>query len=244
MKTIILAAGLGKRLKTELPKPLVPIKNKPMVEHIIDKIRFIDKESEIIMVISKESKEQFKKYLASKNLHYVFQEKQLGTANALKCALKNISNSEELLIMYSDTVLIRKESLKKLINKHRENDNTVTFLSGTSNNRYPYALVVRNEKNQIIKMYEKKLPQTNPPFEFYVGPIIINSEAARANEIEPDPDTGEYYIADLVNRIIENNYCVQSLIINDEREYLGVNTPEDFKKAESLFHTMEYFIYT
>lgn len=241
MKTIILAAGLGKRLKTELPKPLVQINDKPMVEYIIDKIRFIDKESEIIMVIRKESQEQFKKYLASKNLHYVFQEKQLGTAHALKCALKTISSSEELLIMYSDTVLIRKESLRKLIDKHRENDNTVTFLSGTSNNRYPYALVVRNEKNRIIKMYEKKLPQTNPPFEFYVGPIIINSEAARAyiNEIEPDPDTGEYYIADLVNRIIENNYRVQSLIINDEREYLGVNTPEDFKKAESLLHTME-----
>jgi bifunctional N-acetylglucosamine-1-phosphate-uridyltransferase/glucosamine-1-phosphate-acetyltransferase GlmU-like protein len=241
MKTIILAAGLGKRLKTELPKPLVQINDKPMVEYIIDKIRFIDKESEIIMVIRKESQEQFKKYLASKNLHYVFQEKQLGTAHALKCALKIISSSEELLIMYSDTVLIRKESLRKLIDKHRENDNTVTFLSGTSNNRYPYALVVRNEKNRIIKMYEKKLPQTNPPFEFYVGPIIINSEAARAyiNEIEPDPDTGEYYIADLVNRIIDNNYRVQSLIINDEREYLGVNTPEDFKKAESLLHTME-----
>lgn len=241
MKTIILAAGLGKRLKTELPKPLVQINDKPMVEYIIDKIRFIDKESEIIMVIRKESQEQFKKYLASKNLHYVFQEKQLGTAHALKCALKIISSSEELLIMYSDTVLIRTESLRKLIDKHRENDNTVTFLSGTSNNRYPYALVVRNEKNRIIKMYEKKLPQTNPPFEFYVGPIIINSEAARAyiNEIEPDPDTGEYYIADLVNRIIENNYRVQSLIINDEREYLGVNTPEDFKKAESLLHTME-----
>lgn len=241
MKIIILAAGLGKRLKTELPKPLVPIKNKPMVEHIINKIRFINEESEIIMVIRKESQEQFEKHLASKNLQYVFQEKQLGTANALKCALKNISNGEELLIMYSDTVLIRKESLKKLIDKHRENENTVTFLSGTSNNRYPYALVVRNEKKQIIKMYEKKLPQTNPPFEFYVGPIIINSESARAyiNEIEPDPDTGEYYIADLVNRIIENNYRVQSLIINDEREYLGVNTPEDFKKAESLLHTME-----
>lgn len=241
MKTIILAAGLGKRLKTELPKPLVQINDKPMVEYIIDKIRFIDKESEIIMVIRKESQEQFKKYLASKNLHYVFQEKQLGTAHALKCALKIISSSEELLIMYSDTVLIRKESLRKLIDKHRENDNTVTFLSGTSDNRYPYALVVRNEKNRIIKMYEKKLPQTSPPFEFYVGPIIINSEAARAyiNEIEPDPDTGEYYIADLVNRIIDNNYRVQSLIINDEREYLGVNTPEDFKKAESLLHTME-----
>jgi bifunctional N-acetylglucosamine-1-phosphate-uridyltransferase/glucosamine-1-phosphate-acetyltransferase GlmU-like protein len=241
MKTIILAAGLGKRLKTELPKPLVQINDKPMVEYIIDKIRFIDKESEIIMVIRKESQEQFKKYLASKNLHYVFQEKQLGTAHALKCALKTISSSEELLIMYSDTVLIRKESLRKLIDKHRENDNTVTFLSGTSNNRYPYALVVRNEKNRIIKMYEKKLPQTSPPFEFYVGPIIINSETARAyiNEIEPDPDTGEYYIADLVNRIIENNYRVQSLIINDEKEYLGVNTPEDFNKAESLLHTME-----
>ncbi|MEA2065639.1 MAG: sugar phosphate nucleotidyltransferase [Thermotogota bacterium] len=241
MKIIILAAGLGKRLKTELPKPLVPIKNKPMVEHIINKIKFIDKESEIIMVIRKESQEQFEKHLASKNLQYVFQEKQLGTANALKCALKNISSGEELLIMYSDTVLIREESLKKLIDKHRENDNTVTFLSGISNNRYPYALVVRNEKNRIIKMYEKKLPQTNPPFEFYVGPIIINSEAARAyiNEIEPDPDTGEYYIANLVNRIIENNYRVQSLIINDEREYLGVNTPEDFKQAESLLHTME-----
>lgn len=99
MKTIILAAGLGKRLKTELPKPLVQINDKPMVEYIIDKIRFIDKESEIIMVIRKESQEQFKKYLASKNLHYVFQEKQLGTAHALKCALKIISSSEELLIM-------------------------------------------------------------------------------------------------------------------------------------------------
>ncbi|TYB93773.1 MAG: NTP transferase domain-containing protein [Kosmotoga sp.] len=240
VKTIILAAGLGTRLKKETPKPLVYIKGKPMVKHIVEKIRFINEKAEIIMVIRKETHEQFKKNLTFDNLSYVFQEKQLGTAHALKCAIENLLGKEELLIMYSDTVLIRKKSLKKLIDMHRDNGNTVTFLSGTSNNRYPYALVVRNEQNQIIKMYEKKVPKTNPPFEFYVGPIIIESEVARTyiDDIEPDPNTGEYYIADLVNKIIENNYSVQSLIIDDEREYLGINTPEDFKKAESLLDIM------
>ncbi|MFO7881234.1 MAG: sugar phosphate nucleotidyltransferase [Kosmotogaceae bacterium] len=241
MKTIILAAGLGKRLKTELPKPLVSINSKPMVEYITEKIQNICEQPEIIMVIRKETDELFKKHIHSKNIYYAFQENQLGTAHALKCALKHINNREELLIMYSDTVLIRKESLEKLIEKHRENNNTVTFLSGISNNRYPYALVVRDKDNRIIKMYEKKIPQTEPPFEFYVGPIILDSEMARTyiNEINPDPNTGEYYIADLVNKIIENNYRVQSLILNDEREYLGINTPEDFKKAKSMLDMME-----
>ncbi|MFW6122315.1 MAG: sugar phosphate nucleotidyltransferase [Petrotogales bacterium] len=241
MKTIILAAGLGTRLKTELPKPLVSIKGKPMVEHIIEKTRFICKKNEIILVIRKETYDLFKKHLDSKDLHYVFQDRQLGTAHALKCALDYIDNREQLLIMYSDTVLIRKESLKKLIEKHRKNNNKVTFLSGSSSKRYPYALVVRNKDNRIIRMYEKKLPQSEPPYEFYVGPIILDSVVSSEyiNEIDQDPNTGEYYIADLVNKIIDNNYPVQSLVLKDEMEYLGVNTPEDYRKAESLLDMMQ-----
>jgi len=234
MKIVLLAAGKGTRLQTSKPKPLVEVKNRPMFHHIIDKIRNITGEIDIVMVIREENLSEFESEMKNLgNVKYVFQNEQLGTANALKCALEVIDDKDDLLIMYADTVLIRESSIAGMINTHISRNNALTFLSGITQQKYPYALVER-ENGKIKKLEERKIPDYDPPYEYYVGPLIIDSEIAKKEieNVKPHHETGEYYIPDLINIIAESGNKVDCFKSLDESEYLGINNSEDLKKAE------------
>jgi phosphomannomutase/CTP:molybdopterin cytidylyltransferase MocA len=241
MKVILLAAGAGKGFDSQEPKALAPVKNKPMILHIAEKIRQIKRDFETIVVIKENDKDKFDKALTKKgHFSYAFQKEPLGTADALKKAIDVLEKDDDLFIMYSDTVLIREASLAGMINTHRLQSNAVTFLSGIAWDTYPYALVKREGK-EVKKLLEHEVPTEPAPYEYFVGPLIAKSNVVRnvINHIKPDPITGEYYIPELINLIIEEGYKVGCFKSLDESEYLGVNTKEDLAKAEDFLSRRE-----
>ncbi len=241
MKVILLAAGTGKNFDSSEPKPLALVGETPMILHIVEKIKQIKKQFETIIVIKESDRESFDGVLKDKGyFRYAFQNEALGTADALKKAIEVIEEDDDLLIMYSDTVLIREASIAGMINTHELQKNAVTFLSGIAWNTYPYALVKR-EGERVTKLLEHESPVGNPPYEYFMGPLIVKSEAVRRvlNRIKPDPKTGEYYIPELINLIIADGNkagCFKSL---DESEYLGVNTKEDLDIVEEQLSMRE-----
>src|SRR6056297_1817150 len=154
MKVILLAAGAGKGFESQEPKALAPVKNKPMILHITEKIRQIKRDFEAIVVIKETEKEKFEHALEEKgHFRYAFQKESLGTADALKKAVEVLEDDDDLLIMYSDTLLIREASLAGMINNHQLQSNAVTFLSGVAWSTYPYALVKRAE-GEVSRLME------------------------------------------------------------------------------------------
>ena len=232
MKIVILAAGEGKRLKASVPKPLVKIGNKSMIKIILDKLKNIDNK-EIFIVINEKYKSLFEIDLKGYDVKYLFQDKPLGTANALKPFLNYCDKNDDVLILYSDSPLIAKETIINMINLHREENTSVLVATGLTEIYYPYAFVRRNESNQIISLNEREKPTGSAPWEFYIGPIIFKGESLLKNiiSIKPHPETGEYYIPEIVNNSLKNNEKVESFIVDDQDEYRGVNTPEDLDFA-------------
>lgn len=241
MKVILLAAGAGKCFESEVPKALAPVKNKPMILHITEKIRQIKRDFETIVVIKETEKEAFDRVLKKRgHFKYAFQKESLGTADALKQAIEVLEGEDELLIMYSDTVLIREASLAGMINTHQLQGNAVTFLSGVAWHTYPYALVKRHG-DEVSSLLEHGVPAEQPPYEYFVGPLIAKSDAIRKviHLLKPDPVTGEYYIPELINLVIQEGGKVGCFKSLDESEFLGVNTKEDLFQVEDLISMRE-----
>jgi len=241
MKVILLAAGEKKGINSEELKPFTKVINKPMIMHILNKVKHLKDDFETIIVIKQKEREKFEFALSEwGNYRFVYQKEPLGTADALLKAVEALEKDDDLLMMYSDTLLIREASIAGMINTHNLQKNTVTFLSGVSWKKYPYALVVR-EENEIKSLLEHKIPTQNPPYEYFVGPMVVNSKAVRnlKDKIKPSPETGQYYIPDLINLIIKAGYrtgCFKSL---DDSEYLGVNTKEDLNKVKEQLSMRE-----
>ncbi len=234
---VILAAGEGKRLGASVPKPLVEIENKSMLLHVVDKLRKIETDMPVNIVINPGHKELFMEALsATRGVTFSFQEVPLGTAMALKCALAGLEKDDDLLVMYADLVLISDDSLWKLANEHSGSAASVTFLSGITRKKYPYALVERTEEGRITRLSERKEPDFPPPWEFYIGPMIIDSKLARRfiDHIEPHAETGEHYIPNLANIIMNNGYRISSVSTSNETEFLGVNKPDDLELARKV----------
>jgi bifunctional N-acetylglucosamine-1-phosphate-uridyltransferase/glucosamine-1-phosphate-acetyltransferase GlmU-like protein len=146
--TVILAAGQGKRLRSSVPKPLVKIKGKTMIEHVIEKAFYATESRKAILVINPDFEGDFL-YQLKVPVTFAYQSVPKGTADALAQALNLIENGEDILVMYADLVLISRDSLKSLVSLHIERNCDITFLSGTTERRYPYALVERDERGKL-----------------------------------------------------------------------------------------------
>ena len=125
---LILAAGKGKRMKSNLiPKAMNTLFNKPLIEHIIRNIKGLSKEKSFI-VINKNSK-SIKTYFKEK-LIYIYQEKAIGTGDAVRIALKKIKKFDNILILCADIPLIKKKTLKRFLKEHFKNKRDCTVLTG------------------------------------------------------------------------------------------------------------------
>lgn len=235
MICVVLAAGEGKRLKVAVPKPLVEVKGKSMIGRIIEKIRDIPQISRTVVVINPDFYEEFALELDS-TIKLVFQEKPLGTADALAKALDLVPVQDSVLVMYADLILISTDSLKSIIELHSKEKCDITFLSGVSQRKYPYALIERDSENRVISFQERKIPDFSPPWEYCLGPIILKKEIVTeyTSKLIPNPETGEIYISDIVSIAITDNKSICAFRTDNQEEFLGVNTPEDLKNAEII----------
>lgn len=235
MKILLLAAGKGTLGKSNVSKPLGKVNGKPMITLVVNKLRNVLKDTEIIVVVNKENRKTIKEALSRrKNISYVVQPEALGTADALRIGLDRIDNEEDLLVMYADTVLIREASLAGIISTHKLKECDATLLTGLTEKHYPYALVERDKDSKIVSVIDHKTPDYPPPWEYYIAPVIINSELAKKyiSQVEKDKESGEYYISNLLNIMITHGAKVEAFRTLDETEYLGINNEEDLKVAE------------
>ena len=128
MNIVILAAGMGKRMRSRLPKVLQPLADKPMLEHVIEKARLLGPDNRLIVVVG-HGAEAVKSYLPDQSdITFATQAEQLGTGHALLQALPYCDNSESTLVLLGDVPLIRTETLQKLIAASGENVGLLTVL--------------------------------------------------------------------------------------------------------------------
>ena len=233
---IILAAGKGTRMKSDLPKVLHKVAGISMLEHVFRSVSAIDPEKTVTVVGHKA--ELVEQVLAGQT-DFVRQTEQLGTGHAVMMAEPVLENlTGQTLVIAGDTPLITGESLKNLIDFHINHKNVATILTAEADNPFGYGRIVRNQHEEVLKIVEQK---DASDFEQQIKEINTGTyvfDNARLFEALKNINTnnaqGEYYITDVIGIFRENGEKVGAYTLKDFDESLGVNDRVALATAESV----------
>lgn len=241
IKIIILAAGKGTRMGGDLPKVLMPVKNKSMIKRVLESVikSKID-ESPVIIVGYK--KELVIRELSGDKIKYNFinQEEQLGTGHAVnlaKAALKN--KVKNIIVLYGDHPLISVETIKKINKKHSKSKKKITMatvklenFNDWRKNFLGFSRVIRNKNGEIIRTVEKKDATAEDLKITEVNPCYFCFDAKwlweHLDKLKNDNAQKEYYLTDLIKIATADNIEIESIEI-DAHEALGANSKEELE---------------
>lgn len=235
---IVLAAGKGTRMKSDLPKVLHKLLGKPLIAYVIDLLKDVGISS-IYLVLGHKA-EKVKQHLNSyDNLFYVIQKEQLGTAHAVFCCKDNLEGiSGHCLIMCGDTPLFTKETISLFLKKHLENELVVSILSSIISNPTGYGRILRDENGNLIGIREEKDATASEKQinEINTGCYIINLKYlfSLLDDIDCNNVQGEYYLTDIVASAIKRKLKVDAFPIANEIEAVGINSRQQLAFAESV----------
>lgn len=232
---LILAAGQGKRIKSDLPKVLHKVCGKEMVNHVIDTLRKGNVED--INVIVGKGAELVKENTKSRNVSYSLQEEQLGTGHAVKCAIDFLKNKKGTVAVFNgDAPLIEEKTIEELFKVHKESGNSATILTSILDDASGYGRIIRNE-NEVLKIVEHKdcneeelkIKEINSGMYCFE----IESLVECLDNLSNNNSQGEYYLTDVIGMLKEKNEKVGALVINHE-ETLGVNSRVQLAEVEAI----------
>ena len=233
---IILAAGQGKRMQSPLPKPLVPVCGRPILDHLIDAVHAAGID-EISVVVGHQA-EVMRAHLDG-GVHTPLQSVRKGTAHAVDVARGTVQGADEVFVFVGDGPLIRPESIELLQEVHRESGAACSFLTAAFGQHYPYARVIRGLDGSVDAVIEERdcTPDQLDINEYLTSHFLFDAEALWSvlDDVKPHPDTEERYLTDTIGLLLAQGERVEAVQIDDWRELVGLNTPEDVAWAEDIF---------
>jgi bifunctional UDP-N-acetylglucosamine pyrophosphorylase/glucosamine-1-phosphate N-acetyltransferase len=238
LKAVILAAGKGTRMKSDLPKVVHTVNSKPMVEYAIEAAKGAGA-NEVCLVVGYKS-DVVKESVTSK-VSYAMQTEQLGTGHAVKCAKEFVGTDGETLILFGDTPLITGATLKKLVEFHRENGNGVTVLSAKIDDPTGYGRIIRNADGTFKKSVEHKDANEEELLskEINSGMYVFNAKelSEALDKLTTNNAQGEYYLPDTLTIIKDKGFNVDAYVLEDAVEISGVNDQDQLKEAERVMNS-------
>lgn len=233
LRAVILAAGKGTRMKSDLPKVVHTIEGKCMVDYAIEAAKGAGAE-DICLVLGYKH-EVVRESIANKDTAYVLQEEQLGTGHAVKCAKDFLSEEGQTLILFGDTPLITAETLNRLKDYHMKNKNAVTVLSAMIEDPTGYGRIIRDADGNFLKSVEHKDANEAElkSHEINSGMYIFETKELKdaLDKIQPNNAQGEYYLPDALTIIKEKGLVVDAFALDDPEDITGVNDQEQLASA-------------
>lgn len=237
LATIILAAGKGTRMQSDLAKVLHPLYGKPMVVYPLELARAVG--SEMIAVIVGHQADKIQETIKGDDLVFVHQEQQLGTGHAvLQCRDVLQSFQGHILILCGDVPLLLPATIEALRDEHVSRQAAVTVLTTLFDDPTGYGRVVKDESDTILKIVEerdatddeRKIKEINSGIYYVESDFLFDAVGRIGN----NNAQGEYYLTDILEIASGMNYTAKSFIIDDPLEVMGINTIEDLARAEQI----------
>lgn len=234
LSAIVLAAGLGTRMQSSLPKVLHKIYDKPIIHFVLESLSQLHPE-EIIIVVSPQAN-TIKDFIENNFSKVIFaiQEEQKGTADALKSGVALLKDSENtILVVNADTPLISPKTLQNLLDLHQSYSEDISFITFKAKNPHGYGRIIR-ENGKVIKIVEdtnankqqKKIKEVNS------GIYAIKFSSLRLlDDIKINSEKNEYYLTDIIEIGVSKGYRVGAHLIANEEELVGINNREDLHTA-------------
>lgn len=236
---IILAAGKGTRMNSQIPKVLHRVCGTPMIDHVLDALRPLDVSQSY--VVTGHLHEKVKAHVGNRAI-CVLQSQRMGTAHAVKMVRPYLKDFDgDVLILYGDAPLIKTASLAALVQRRRSHHNACTVLTTMLDDPHGYGRIVRNRDGTVRKIveekdtntYEEKIQEINTGFycfdakELFWALGLVNNDNAQ----------GEYYLTDTVEILGEAGKEVEAQLATDSSEVIGVNSRRDMAMAEKFLRT-------
>jgi bifunctional UDP-N-acetylglucosamine pyrophosphorylase/glucosamine-1-phosphate N-acetyltransferase len=234
---ILLAAGQGTRMKSALPKVLHPLAGRPLFLHALTTAQRLAP-SRVAVVIG-HSAESVRQTYGGEAVVWAIQEKQLGTGHAVLCARAPFTDfSGDLLILSGDVPLIREETLRAMVDRHRRRKAALTLLTASLERPAGYGRVIRDAAGSVTGIVEEKdATDTQRQIrEVNAGTYVVSSAFlfAALSTVKNDNQQGEYYLPDIVAIGLAQGKLIESVQVADAREMLGVNTREELAFMEKI----------
>ena len=233
LKAVILAAGKGTRMKSELPKVVHTIEGKCLVDYVIDAAMGAGA-NDICLVLGYKYEVVFET-ISHKDVMYALQEQQLGTGHAVLCAKDFLGDEGQTMILFGDTPLITAETLSRLREYHIRQGNTVTVLSSIIDDPTGYGRIIRDIDGNFLKSVEHKdaNEQELKSHEINSGMYIFDTKELKEalGKLQPNNAQGEYYLPDTLTIIKEKGLKVDAFTLDDPEDITGVNDQEQLKSA-------------
>ena len=233
MNIVILAAGQGKRMHSNLPKVLHPLAGKPLLAHVIDSARRLSPQP--LCLVYGHGGDAVRATLDAPDLAWALQEPQLGTGHAVQQALPFLKGDGTTLILYGDVPLIRSETLERLLHVAQD---ALAILTVELSDPGGYGRIVRNDAGQVIRIVEQKdsTPEERSIREINTG--IMAMPSARLGEwlarLSNNNAQREYYLTDIVGMAVAEGLPIRTANPKNEWEVLGVNSKVQLAELERI----------
>ena len=239
LMAVVLAAGKGKRMKSNLYKVLHPVCGEPMVGHVMDVLESLGVSRSIVVV--GHGAEAVQGFLGQR-AEYALQEPQLGTGHAVlqtEPLLQNTSGTT--IVICGDTPLVKTETLKQMIDLHVRNGAAATLLSAAYENPNGYGRIVRNEEGTVSAIVEDKDCNEAERHikEINAGTYCFDNEKLfhALNQVTNDNAQQEYYLTDVIRILKQQGFGIEAYCTDDPDEVIGVNDRVNLAEAERLMQS-------
>lgn len=238
--TVILAAGQGTRMKSDLAKVLHQINNRPMVHYVIDLA--INLGSEKTILIIGHQLQKVKQTCSQYAVDFAIQDRQLGTAHAVLQAEALLKGyTKDVLVLSGDVPLLTSETIEKLINTHQTSNAFATLLTSKLDDPAGYGRIIRDHNGYVKKIVEHKDASTDELeiSEINVGIYIFKSEPMfhALHQVKNDNVQGEYYLPDVIKMYVDDHKLVNAQLTPNFDETKGINTVDQLKEAETILNS-------
>lgn len=237
---LVLAAGEGIRLESDLAKVLHPLCGKPMLLHLLRVVEEVDLDRTIVVVGYQG--DRVRAACKGHAVEFVEQEQQLGTGHAVSVARDTLAPLEgSLLILYGDVPLLRARTLVRLLEAHERGGAAAAVLTAEVDDPEGYGRVVRGREGEVLGIVEDgdASDEVRRMKEINSGIYVFDSSKLFAvlDKIRPDNRQGEYYLTDAIALLVERGERISAVRVDDALEVSGINTREQLAHAEEVLRS-------
>jgi len=230
---VILAAGKGTRMKSDLPKVLHPLLGKPLVLYVTKAVRNVGID-DIILVVG--HKAEMVKDELGQDYRYVLQKEQLGTGHALMITSEELKGFHgDVLVLVGDAPFLTPDVIKRLVLRHRETGASATMMTAIMDPPPPYGRIVRDSNGKVLRIVEDKdaTPEEKKITEVNTSHYCFRSEDVfpLLSQLSTNNNQGEYYLTDIIEFLTKNGSLVETLPEYDPDVLKGINSQEELMAA-------------
>ncbi|MGZ5442019.1 MAG: bifunctional UDP-N-acetylglucosamine diphosphorylase/glucosamine-1-phosphate N-acetyltransferase GlmU [Thermoanaerobaculia bacterium] len=234
LEVIILAAGLGTRMKSGTIKILHRAAGRPIIDYVLDLAADLSPNPPVMIVGYQ--REAVRKSVGSR-ARFAVQEEQKGTGHAVLQASEQVDPSRRVMILSGDVPLTRIETLRRLLDEHERAGNALTLLTMKPSDPALYGRIVRDENDAVVRIVEAKDASDEEMRidEVNAGIYVFNGEHLFENlrNLKPENAQKEYYLTDLLQVIRDAGHRVGAVVADDPTEALGVNSRAELAQVEN-----------